>query len=422
MCRVKNFEDQISDSVISPLPLANLHVTEGKRSKRYKLWEIPETRHCMVIGTCLGVSEARAQLERVGLDVSHLCDYQIHTYAVQTAGDKKNHLAVRLQRLLDDKYAVDIRRFKQAKTTEQLSTIWYESVRQGMVAGSVWAVCTHPCIDEHLAYEVFGEVHMMSHLQGASGRKENANLKMARARARELEVELVTLRAAEQRRRERDLGQITKLNQEVSELRIKSFQNKPESAKEVAAEKSSKQLVRQRQLAVLQNEKLERQREEIQQLKDERLEMNTALEELGKSNVGLEQTIENLLPCGAKKDDCEPDLRGRCILYLGGHNHLCQRFRTIVESKKGEFLHHDGGREQQLKHLQGLLQKADMVFCPTEKISHNAMNKARKLCRDNPEKPIVFLERPSITAFVNGLNNFAVLDEEPSENCIQVTE
>lgn len=244
---------------------------------------------------------------------------------------------------------------------------------------------------------------MMSHLQGACGRKENSDLKSARARARELEVELVALQAAEQRRRQRDLNHIAKLSQEVSDLKIKRFKYKPESARLAAAGKSSKELVRQRQLAVRQSERLERQREQIEQLVEKHQALESALDEMNRCNTQLEQTIENLLPCGASKDSCETDLRGRCILYLGGHNHLCQRFRRIVESKKGEFLHHDGGREQQLKHLQSLLQKADMVFCPTEKISHNAMNKARKLCRDNPEKPMIFLERPSISSFVSGL-------------------
>lgn len=416
MCRTKNFDDKTSAPVVLQFPLPGQNGTSAKRSKRYKLWELPESRHCMVIGTCLSVAEARGQLERTGLDVRHLSDYQVHTYAVQAAGDKKNPLTARLQRRLDEKYAVDIRRFAQAKTTEQLSALWYESMRQGHIAGSVWSVCTHPCIDEQLAYEVFGEIHMMSHLQGASGRKDKANLKMARARARELKVEMVALRAAEQRRRERDLGQIAKLNQQVSELRIKSYRAKPESAALVAAGKSSKELVRQRNLAVLQNEKIGRQRDEIQRLQDEQREMGARLMELESCNAQLEQTINNLLPCGAAKDECETDLRGRCILYLGGHNHLCQRFRGIVESKKGEFLHHDGGKEQQLKHLQGLLQKADMVFCPTEKISHNAMNKARKLCRDNPEKPIVFLERPSISAFVNGLKSLPNATEKPLDD------
>jgi len=403
MCQVKKIELQSPASALSPLPLTEAALPK-KRSKRSKLWEIPDSRHCMVIGTCLSVYEARAQLKRVGLDVKHLNDYQVHTYAVQTAGDKKNHLAVRLQRKLDEKYAVEIRRFSKARNTEELSDIWYETVRKGTVAGAVWAVCTHPCIDEQLSYEVFGEVHMMSHLQGACSRRDNEQLHAATLRVQELESQLTELQTSEQRRRERDMTHIAALSQEISRLRIKQYKPKPESAERVAGEKSSKELVRQRQLAVLQNERVERLSDKLEEERLEKQELSARLVELESSNQQLELTIENLLPCGAKKDECKTDLRGRCILYLGGHNHLCQRFRTIVESKKGQFIHHDGGREQQLKQLHGLLQKADMVFCPTEKISHNAMNKARKLCRENPEKPIVYLERPSISAFVNGLN------------------
>jgi len=245
---------------------------------------------------------------------------------------------------------------------------------------------------------------MMSHLQGASGRRKNSQLKKTKARVTELENELAAVRAAEQKRRDRELARIVSLNQELSELRIAKAKHGQRSAMATAAQKSSKELVRQRQLAVVQSERVERQAEEIQRLKQDLLDLGEQLEQQQSVNVQLEQAIENLLPCGASSKQCETDLRGRCILYLGGHNHLCQRFRSIVESKQGEFLHHDGGKEQQLNHLQGLLHRADAVFCPTERISHNAMNKARKLCKENPDKPLVFLERPSISAFISGLS------------------
>lgn len=405
MCLLHNGDEpKTTDAAISPRPLPSPLPAQQKRRKRLKLWEIPESRHCMIIGTCLTVAEARGQLERVGLDARHLNDYQIHTYAVQSAGDKKNKLALRLQRQLDKKYAADVRRFAAAKTVEELAELWTASIGQGLVAGPVWAVSTHPCIDEGLSYEVFGEVHMMSHLQGASGRRENAQLKKANARVEELEAELLAVRATEQRRRDRELTRIAELTRELSDLRVKKAQVHQRSASQAAAERSSKELVRQRQLAVVQGERAERQAQEIEQLRLEVQRLAEQLEQQRGVNAQLEQTIENLLPCGASNEECEADLRGRCILYLGGHNHLCQRFRSIVEAKQGEFLHHDGGKEQQLTHLQGMLHRADVVFCPTERISHNAMNKARKLCRDNPEKPIVFLDRPSISAFVNGLN------------------
>lgn len=387
-----------------------------KGNKRLKLWEIPDSRHCMIIGTCLSQAEVRKHVARTCGGVSHMNDYQVHTFTVQSVGDKKSSLTIRLQRFLDRKYAVEIRNFAKAKSQEALTKMWNETVSKGTVAGAVWAVSTHAHIDELLGYEVFGEVHMMSHLQGACGRRDNERLLTAQSKVTDLEAEISAHRVSEQRRHERELAQIAQLNQELSALRVSSSQSKPDSARTTAAEKSSKELVRQRQIAVLQSERVERFKEELEELKEHRFEQSKELVELKEVNSRLENTIESLLPCKAKKDECESDLRGRCILYLGGHNHLCQRFRSIVESKKGEFLHHDGGREQQLKQLQGLLQKADMVFCPTERISHNAMNKARKLCKESPDKPIVFLERPSISAFLTGLGQLSDTDKEAKES------
>ncbi len=407
MCRADLTEVPSTATAYTDVAAKPLPKQAGKRKKRLKLWEIPESRHCMVIGTCLSVGETRDMLTRAGGEVAHLSDYQVHTYAVQSAADKRNPLTVRMQRFLDSKHAAQVRLFDRARTKEALQAAWKKAVAEGTVAGSVWAVTTHPCGDESLGYDVFGEVHMMSHLQGANGRKDNERLKSFKQKSQDLEHELATLRAAEQRRRERDLSQIARLSGELNAERLKNTRRKPAAAADTSAERTAKALVRQQQLAVLQSERVERLQKKLHAQQTENEELQQQIREMAEANTQLEQAIETLLPCQAKSTDCELSLRGRCILYLGGHNHLCQRFRSIVEAKEGEFLHHDGGREQQIKQLQGLLQKADMVFCPTEKISHNAMNKARKICRENPEKPMVFLERPSVSAFINGLNHLS---------------
>lgn len=59
-----------------------------------------------------------------------------------------------------------------------------------------------------------------------------------------------------------------------------------------------------------------------------------------------------------------PDLCGKTILYVGGHNNLVPRYRQLVEKFGGHFVHHDGGREVSRAVLQKMLSSADAVLCP----------------------------------------------------------
>ncbi|ASJ71294.1 DUF2325 domain-containing protein [Granulosicoccus antarcticus] len=95
-------------------------------------------------------------------------------------------------------------------------------------------------------------------------------------------------------------------------------------------------------------------------------------------------------------------LCGQCVLYLGGKAQQRRHFQALVESCDGRFLHHDGGRETCPHRISELVSQADVVMCPTNCISHSAMQKARTLCA-RQDKPIVFMQRSSMSAFTRSL-------------------
>ncbi|HID48698.1 MAG TPA: DUF2325 domain-containing protein [Chromatiales bacterium] len=123
----------------------------------------------------------------------------------------------------------------------------------------------------------------------------------------------------------------------------------------------------------------------------------------------LEQSLARLLAgdcsaCMATEDGGCPrlDLCGRRILYVGGRQSQCAHFRALVERLNGEFIHHDGGREEGRLRLGSVLSRADAVLCPMDCISHDAMGRVKRFCKRHAKR-LVLLPRASLSAFVRGL-------------------
>ena len=105
-----------------------------------------------------------------------------------------------------------------------------------------------------------------------------------------------------------------------------------------------------------------------------------------------------------QEEGCPLDLGGRCLLYVGGHQHTVHRLRALVEDWNGRFLHHDGGVERSINELASAVTKADAVVFPTDCVSHSAANKVKRLCHQNM-KPFVPLRTSGIASFVAGLRD-----------------
>ena len=111
-------------------------------------------------------------------------------------------------------------------------------------------------------------------------------------------------------------------------------------------------------------------------------------------------TVNNCASC----PNTETDLCGRCVLYIGGRNGQQNHFRQLVEQQNGQFIHHDGGREDSYQRLAGDLSKADIVLCPLDCVSHSAVNTVKRYCK-NHTKPLVFIPHASLSSFAKGLDD-----------------
>jgi len=103
------------------------------------------------------------------------------------------------------------------------------------------------------------------------------------------------------------------------------------------------------------------------------------------------------------RDVSQNDLNGRRILLVGGLARNTPHFRRAVEQRGGAFLHHDGGMEESIERLGGLLRCADAVLFPIDYMSHGALKKVKELCR-RQGKPYVPLRASGVAAFAGALD------------------
>jgi Uncharacterized protein conserved in bacteria (DUF2325) len=358
---------------------------------RRKLWEIPSHLHCSVIGTCLSMDDLRKLTRKGGMRISDdATDYCVHSYFVREAGSDSK-LARLLHKMLDDKHAVDIRRFSAvAADAAAIEALWEKAMENGRVAGAYWAVLSLRCAPSELVTSVYGQVHMLSHVLGgynrnaiqrlATAEKQVADLTRQRDAALSAKLELE--RAKEKR--------ICELEAELCRLRASgNVTVTPAYPREMITLKSRLARAEQRVAA-------ERERRRVAEARLERLDLLD-------TTISPDQAIA-AVDTPAPSRQTTVDVAGQCVLYVGGRQALVPHIRSAIERRQGRLLHHDGGLEQAPKMLETLVTQADMVFCPLDCVSHSACLRVKKLCQ-RLDKPFLLLRSSGASSLVRALRS-----------------
>ena len=87
------------------------------------------------------------------------------------------------------------------------------------------------------------------------------------------------------------------------------------------------------------------------------------------------------------------------MLYVGGRPGLIDQLKAVAARRGGTLISHDGGIEENLAALPGLVSRADAVFFPIDCISHAAVGQIKKYCRDG-HKPFIPLRTASAASFI----------------------
>ncbi len=384
-------------------------VAAAGNKRRRKLWEIEGRWHCTIIGTCLTLRELRKLAAKAGIvNAADMTDYQLHGAFVSLVA-QQGVVAKLVHKTLERKYASHVTRFARATSAGELVRLWESHVRDGDVPGPAWAVISHPAATAEVRDRAYGEVHMLSHLSGASLRADLRRIAEIERQAAEASQQL----GASQNQYRAATAQIAELKHQLAagmllqrrcehlEARVAELENGAAVA-ELKAQLA--QMTAAHDKAVRRGEAAERrlaQRdEEAGLLTEENVYLTRAVAE-------LRQQIDTARPeVDDEGNDC-PNLGGRCILYVGGAHRMVPHLQALIARCNGELLYHDGGLEEGAGRLVGALSRADAIVCPISCVSHDAVDHIKRSCR-KCAKPFVPLRSSGLSAFMRGLKLLSV--------------
>lgn len=383
--------------------------------QRRRLYDVASKWHCTILGTCLSMGELRSVAAKANIRFTKpdASDYEIHASMVHVASADRA-VAKLMHKLLDRKFVLAVKRFSKATTTADVANLWEGAMCRGEVAGALWAAMTHPLADDDLQARIFGEMHMLSHQVGSEARASLRHMHVLENENRELENRTQSLQErlmVEIGSRDKTIVSLQKkLEKELAENRrlcraCDVIERLPTLQSALHAMQEQLELTDLRlRLAEQRAETVEAQSRErgkkIEILLGELSELKTENQTL---EINLLESLSASNQPGCSLDCGRPDLCGRCILYVGGRAAQLPHLKRLVEECNGTFVHHDGGLEESVARLDGLLGKADAVMFPIDCISHTAHDKLKILCR-RWEKPFVPVRCSGLGAFMRALD------------------
>lgn len=388
--------------------------------RRRKLWELDDSYHCSIIGTCLSLRDLHKIAHRAGIKLlPDATEYAIHVTFVNLVSQRRE-VAKLMNKMLDRKFRSAIDATRRIRSTDELMDYWKAHLKDGRVPGAYWATLSHGQCDVLTAQLAFGDVHMLSHMVGAANRADLQRLS-------ELEDMHKSLSADLEEARIRNRQMATDRTRMIADLQAEVADLTPLRDRLVALET---QLAQSQSASTM--TKLMRQcdelTEECQGLKRacERADARAASAETRMSEVLEENTVlrarlermqleadnaeallqRGLIQTGAQDDNetapAPIDLDGATVSYIGGRASQICRLRSFVETANGTFLHHDGGLEDGGHQLHNVLSRGDIVMCPIDCVSHSACTRAKAFCKRSG-KCFVPLRSSGFTSFVHEL-------------------
>ena len=388
----------------------------GLSDSRKRIWELEHYYFCSVIGTCLSPSELRRLVKKSRMNTTGITtDYELHQLVVNSVGEETARIAQQVTRHLDKKYKAAIQASLKLESSRELETYWKRESKTTSLHGAYWALITHPLASSHLCQSAYGHVHMLSHLLGESVRDQEQKITVLKKQHDMLETRYRKSLLDNRERLKNKNSEIESLKRQIANQPSEVPDNDKSLKLRIAAEDLTALLNMERLKCERVEDELQLARSATARLQDKLSEMRDQLDVYRSRETFRDEDVNaiNEAPeevCNDIGDEelINSDLCGRCILYVGGRTRQCGRFKQIVQKRNGKFIHHDGGLEDTNNRLDAILAKADAIMCPLDCVSHNAINKAKKYCK-NRGKPLIFLEKSSLAAFEAGLGKVSEL-------------
>jgi hypothetical protein len=383
-------------------------VASSQTPRRSRIWELAETLHCSIIGTCLSNAELRHALARLGVNgIEAADDHELHVVGVMRAG-RRDAGAKLLQRALDRRHAVAIKQYAKARDEDALRQLWDASMRSGDIPGAYWALLSHAAATEAIVKKAFQDVHMLSHLVGAANRADIRRL-------RQLEEEKGALTEKLHRQQQQLRDGFTSRDETIRQLNKlladhhsdgEPAANPADCREEDGARRVIADLNRKLGQETTRRERLEQRlnamSDGMRTLEASFQAVQGERDALRREIESLEDHIAGLLQPATGDGEAALDLSDRTILYVGGRPNQIPQLKALVERTGARFLHHDGGIEHSSSLLPGLISRADVLLFPIDCISHDAVATLKRLCRQL-EKPYLPLRAASLATLASSL-------------------
>lgn len=382
----------------------------ARGSARRKLWELSGSAACPVTGVCLCFTDLYKLARKAGLPVAGCAEYDVH---VQVVGEcrRRSDMAERVQRLLDERYALHIKKAHQTiKTTEDLAHWWDQSCLSSDWAGVFWAVLTHARCTTELEHVVLGQVHMLQHQVGMAARVDHARLNDVLEEHLRLSEELELTQQRLQAARHSHARDMARLQADMVLLRGEVIRAQTERDQV----QMQWQALQDREPGLLDRQTLADNNARML-AHNRQLRRELALAEQAQARGAPASWAASCQPPAADAADASRAtaknagnptatlrLANRAVLCVGGRTAGVPVYRDIIEQKGARFVHHDGGDEERVAQLGNHLHAADVVICQVGCISHDAYWRVKEHCK-RTGKPCLFVESSSRSALERAL-------------------
>jgi hypothetical protein len=351
-----------------------------------KVWELQHQTICKVVGMAFDLGELKKLARKFGISQTDpLMDHEfaLHSTAVHLCGSD-NKVARHIQKLIESKFLRYSRRLAALDARELI-----ESVTEGKGNADIplWAVLWNLATRESedrasVETALFGFIHMLEHRLVRDFWKSAAAKTQERAEESKAVEELTRLKRrmldaqAELDRREKLIEQLR--------LQLADAKNSPPTNGE--PERPPVWVGPQRidqgdKIARLQL-LLDEARSRNQDLEEECARLRTDMDVLARDTCRkfCEEFPENdqadPLSC-----PCRDFLKQKHVAMVGGIDSLESHYRQLVEHLGGTFQRHHGDCRAGECLILDCVRRADLVVCPVEVNSHNAVKSVKKLCK-----------------------------------------
>jgi Uncharacterized protein conserved in bacteria (DUF2325) len=376
-------------------------------TRRRRLWDLDAHAHCPLVGVCVPIAALRRLADKVRGGSAAADDYELHTGAVAECR-QRNRMSEALQKHLDQRYQLVLRRAAKLKTTEELAAWWIEASGGHDLPGAFWAVLTHPRCTSTLEYAVLGQVHMLQHQVGMATRVELERFEALIDENAVLARELCLAQGRSMRQAAGFAERVDALESELVRQRALTVAGQTALAQQremMATLEAAVPQLRERHALARQVTDLRAQMQDLQRqltvareaARRQRLRADTAQQCAPSATL-----IVPPAPTAAAPAEALRPLADRAVLCVGGRTASVSLYRLVIERTGGRFLHHDGGEEDNPAKLDATLTAADLVICQTGCVSHDAYWRVKDHCK-RTGKRCVFVETPSRSALERAL-------------------